>query len=143
LSSAWWLSSSWANSNRRANDRTISKEHPRDCKSSKQIRDWTWISWRWWDLIFGVGQRAAEHESLVQTTVKGVGARSVLLPATCCCCSSTTCCCCLPERDGEGRRERMELTCGSHTGVTAMDGKCDGGGMDPILQSSSGTQQIS
>uniref|UniRef100_A0A0E0API6 Uncharacterized protein n=1 Tax=Oryza glumipatula TaxID=40148 RepID=A0A0E0API6_9ORYZ len=42
-----------------------------------------------------------------------------------------------------GWRKRVELTCGSHTGVTAMDGKCDGGGMDPILQSSSGTQQIS
>ncbi len=32
----------------------------------------------------------------------------------------------------------MELTCGSHIGVTVMDGKCDGTGMDPILQSSSG-----
>uniref|UniRef100_A0A0D9ZVZ5 Uncharacterized protein n=1 Tax=Oryza glumipatula TaxID=40148 RepID=A0A0D9ZVZ5_9ORYZ len=42
-----------------------------------------------------------------------------------------------------GWRKRMELTCGSHIGVTVMDGKCDGGGMDPILQSSSGTQQIS
>ena len=42
-----------------------------------------------------------------------------------------------------GWRKRMELTCGSHIRVTAMDGKCDGSGMGPISQSSSGTQQIS
>uniref|UniRef100_A0A0E0ISM8 Uncharacterized protein n=1 Tax=Oryza nivara TaxID=4536 RepID=A0A0E0ISM8_ORYNI len=36
----------------------------------------------------------------------------------------------------KGWRKRMELT------VTAMDGKCDGSGMGPISQSSSGTQQI-
>ena len=42
-----------------------------------------------------------------------------------------------------GWRKRMELTYGSHTRLTAMDGKYDGGGMYPILQSSSGTQQIS
>uniref|UniRef100_A0A0D3HE61 Uncharacterized protein n=1 Tax=Oryza barthii TaxID=65489 RepID=A0A0D3HE61_9ORYZ len=38
-----------------------------------------------------------------------------------------------------GWRKRMELTCGSHIRVTAMDGKCDGSGMGPISQSSSGT----
>jgi hypothetical protein len=42
-----------------------------------------------------------------------------------------------------GWRKRMELTCGSHIRVTAMDEKCDGSGMGPISKSSSGTQQIS
>ena len=51
-------------------------------------------------------------------------------------------------RDGEGRREGMEEEDEAdmwvpHWSVTAMDEKCDGGGMDSILQSCSGTQQIS